>query len=196
MQRGIRAAGVAAFLLFIGWPISPLAAADRVWFVPWKVLDPGAPPAKSIFALYWIPSSPEELRRSGLLTSKTLAGYAARCVAMHVIRIDDGPRLAKLHPAELPAAMLAESDRVIARAAHENGALIVSRVEEMVRAEFQARQARADAALSEATSRARDGDLVAAAALYEAVVAQRCAFPRHAKEARRGLRRLSRQSGP
>jgi hypothetical protein len=192
MQRGIRAAGVAAFLLFIGWPIPPLYPADRIWFVPWKVLDPGAAPAKSIFTLYWIPSSPEELRRSELVTSRTLAVYGARCVAMHVIRIDDGPRLAKIGPAELPAAVLVEGEREIARVGHENGALIVSQVEEMVRAEFEVREERANAALIEAKVRVKNGETAEAAALYETVVAQRCAFPRQAKEARRGLKRLNR----
>lgn len=54
MPNGARATGVACLLL-IAMSSSPLAAAGRVWFVPWKVLEPGAQPIEALFTLYWIP---------------------------------------------------------------------------------------------------------------------------------------------
>ena len=50
------------------------------------------PPAP--LAVYWLPSTREELRRSELLVSDELTSFAELCVAMRVIRPDDYVRIA------------------------------------------------------------------------------------------------------
>lgn len=188
MQRGVRSAVVVALLL-----LSVSAdAARHVWFVPWKVLEPGVEAKPSLLAVYWIPASSEELRRSDLLTSRALTTYSGRCVAMHVVRIDDTARIQRFSSATLPIVVLADGDRELARVPGGRGTVRASDVEAMVRTEFDARAAAAEAALDEARGLLERGDQAAAAALYQRVAQQRCAFPREAKAARRALRRMGR----
>lgn len=185
MQNGARAAGAAAFLLAV--LVQPLAAAERVWFVPWKVLDAGQAPDDALFIVYWIPASPDDLKRSDLVTSRALAIYSSRCVAMHVVRIDDSERLEQFGEPALPVALVADGDGEIMRV---NGAMRASDVEAMVRSEFDTREAEADDLLDEARECLKNGERQRAAALYERVARQRCSFPRQAKEAARALRRI------
>lgn len=185
MQIAARAAGAAAFLLAVLVPL--LGAAERIWFVPWKVLDAGQPPDDGLFVVYWIPRSPDDLKRSDLVTSRTLAVYSARCVAMHVVRVDDEERLQRFGRPDLPVALVADGDREIERV---NGSMRASDVEAMVRAEFDTREAEANEALDVARECLRNGERQRAAALYERVARQRCSFPRQAKEAAKALRRL------
>lgn len=188
MQRGLRSAVVVALLLR-----SVSADAVReVWFVPWKVLQPGVAAKPSLLAVYWIPASSEELRRSDLLTSRTLTTFSGRCVAMHVIRIDDTERIARFSSATLPIVVLADGDRELARLPSGQASVRASDVEAMVRVEFDARAAAAEAALDEARGLLERGDEAAAVALYRRVEEQRCAFPREAKAAQRALRKLGR----
>ena len=184
MQRDVRAAGVVALLLVA---VVPLAAVERVWFVPWKVLDASAAPASGVFVLYWIPASPEDLKRSDLVTSRALAVYSARCVAMHVVRVDDTDRLNALVVTELPVAVLADGHRQLARL---NGPLRVGDVEAMVGAEFDAREVEANEMRDAARECLRNGDAAEAKRLFREVARQRCSFPRQAKAAARALRRL------
>jgi hypothetical protein len=171
---------------------APLFAGQQVWFVPWKVLQPGVEAEPSLLAVYWIPSSPDELRRSDLLTSRALTNYSSRCVAMHVVRVDDVERIEQFHAATLPVVVLAEGGRELARRPAGDGLLRAIDVEAMVRMEFDARETAAGASLDEARRLVADGDTAAAIAIYQKVVQQRCAFPREAKAARRALRRLGR----
>ncbi|MGZ8869410.1 MAG: hypothetical protein ACXW2P_13790 [Thermoanaerobaculia bacterium] len=188
MQRGVRAAGMAVVLSIT----APLFAGQQVWFVPWKVLEPGVEAKPSLLAVYWIPSSPEELRRSDLLTSRALTGYSSRCVAMHVVRIDDVERMGWFDVPTLPVVVLAEGSRELARRPNGDGVLRAMDVEAMVRAEFDAREIAAGASLDEALRLLAGGDTATAIAIYQKVAQQRCAFPREAKVARRALRRLGR----
>ncbi|HUP46132.1 MAG TPA: hypothetical protein VM779_11535 [Thermoanaerobaculia bacterium] len=184
MLRGVRAAGRAALLLIA---TVALDAAERVWFVPWKVLGPGMPAEQALFVLYWIPASPDDLKRSDLVTSRALAIYSSRCVAMHVVRVDDSERIENFGEPELPVALLADGDREIARL---HGAVRASEVEAMVQSAFAAREAKAVEALDAARECLRNGDKRGAAALFERVIEQRCSFPRQARAAEKALRRL------
>lgn len=188
MQRGVRSAVVIALLLLA----VSADAARQVWFVPWKVLEPGVEAKPSLLALYWIPVSQEELRRSDLLTSRALTTYSGRCVAMHVVRIDDTARMQRFSSVTLPIVVLADGDRELARVPNGQANVRASDVEAMVRAEFDARAAAAEAALDEARRLLDRGEPAAAAALYQRVAQQQCAFPREAKAARRALRKQGR----
>jgi hypothetical protein len=163
---------------------------DHVSLVPWKVVGPGES-VDAPLILYWVPASRDELRRSPLLTSHELTLYSARCVAMRVVRADDGSRLAALHvEARLPVALLTDrGGRVIG----SREAVSVSEVEGLVRDELETRSARADALLDEARRHAIDGDVEAALTLYREVWDARCLCPRQGKAAQKALRRLAKK---
>ncbi len=167
------------------------AGAAQMSFVPWKVLEPGAEPAKKAFTLFWIPASPDEMRHSALITSQRLALYAGRCIGMHVVRADDSSTLEKLRAGDGHSlAILIEGGREVARVLGETGVLSATAVESMVRQAYDTREAALDAMLDRASSSASSGDRAAAIDLYRQVAAQGCAFPRLAKTAQRALRRL------
>ncbi|MGZ5442938.1 MAG: hypothetical protein ACXW5U_12870 [Thermoanaerobaculia bacterium] len=162
--------------------------------VPWKVLQPEeilhAP-----LVLFWIPASPETMRRSTMLISHQLTLFSARCVAMRVVRFDDGARLAKLNvEAELPVAVLADADGKILGMVESNyGRLSVIEVEELVRNALGERESQAETLLDEARKLAAQGDVDGALDLYEKVAEARCLCPRQAKAAQKALRRLERR---
>jgi hypothetical protein len=186
MKTAYRSIG-AAIALSIMTGVS--VAGERMVFVPWKVLTPGVvAPTTSGLTLYWVPASGDEMRRSELIMSPALASYAGKCVAMHVIRTDDEERIAKLGVAdELPLAILADSERQLARVYKRSGALRAFDVETMLRLELERREAAAESMFDAAKRHASAGDWSAAAAAYELVAGQKCAFPRLARSAQRAL---------
>lgn len=184
-----------AFLALVAAGGFALSADERhASLVPWKVIEPGES-VEAPLVLYWVPASPDDVRRSPLLTSDELTLYSARCVAMRVVRVDDGTRLAKLQvDGELPVAVLADgTGRVIATVSGERGTLSVVEVEELVREELETRMASADTLLDEARRRLDDGDPEAAQELYREVWKARCLCPRQGKVAQTALRRLAKR---
>lgn len=162
--------------------------------VPWKLLQADEV-LTSPLVLFWIPSSPEAMRRSSLLTSNRLTLFSTRCVAMRVVRFDDYTRLAKLEvEVELPVAVLADREgNVLGRVESSHGRLSVVAVEELVSNELAARESHAETLLDEARRLAARGDAAGAASLYEEVAKARCLCPRQAKAAQKSLRRLPRR---
>lgn len=170
------------------------AGEDHLSLVPWKVLEPGEA-VDAPLVLFWVPLSPDEVRHSPLLTSDELTLYSSRCVAMRVIRVDDGARLANLGvSAQLPVAVLAESGgHVITAIESDRGTLSVADVEDAVREELDARTEGAQEKLDQAQRLADDGDVGEAAALYRQVWEERCVCPREGRAAQKALRRLEKK---
>ena len=165
--------------------------APQVYFVPWKVLNPGDEPAKGALILYWLPATRDEIRRSELLASRPLTMYAAQCVGMQVIRPDDEAMIEKLgETGKLPAAVLAESGgKVLAKVDIGSGGVRLNAVEKMVRDELATRESALDKLLDDARkSAATDKD--GATALYKQVWEQRCLFPRKGRDAQKALKKL------
>jgi hypothetical protein len=189
MQRWAR--WVAALALVAAGSEALPEDGEHVSLVPWKVLNGGDPPDAPL-VLYWVPATPDELRRSDLVTSGALTAFSSQCVAMRVIRADDRPMLGKLNiESELPVAVLADGDgRIITRVLGEEGALDVFEVEDMVREELDRRAAEAEETLDHAREKADGGDVVAAVALYQSVWEQRCVCPRQGRDAQRAMRKL------
>jgi hypothetical protein len=168
-----------------------IAGNSRVVFVPWKVVEPGQETPPAPLTLYWIPASPDELRRSELVTSRALALFATRCVGMQVIRGDDEGRLETLGVGDrLPVVVLMDGDRELGRLGEGEEPLRAGDVETMVREAIDERELVCETLLDDARERAIDGDRAAAIELYRHVWQQRCAFPRQAREAQRALKRL------
>lgn len=187
-------ARVMAVIAFVLAGASALAGEDdHLALVPWKVLA-GEERVDAPLTLFWIPASSDELRRSELLTSADLTLFSARCVAMRVVRFDDGARLARLKIGEeLPVAVLVDRDsRLLGRVESVDGVLPLTKIEELVRDELNAREGLAEAALDEARRRADSGELDAALAIYNSLWEQRCVCPRQGKDARRAMKKLKR----
>ena len=190
MKTAFRSIGAAIALSIMAGGLP--AAGERMVFVPWKVLARGVvAPATQGLTLYWIPASGEEMRRSELIMSRALASYAGKCVAMHVIRADDQERMATLGVGdEIPVAILADSERQLARVYKRSGALRAFDVETMLRLELERREAAAESMLDSAKRHASAGEWSAAAAAYELVAGQKCVFPRLARSAQRALSKI------
>jgi hypothetical protein len=162
--------------------------------VPWKVLQPNEV-VEAPLVLFWIPSSPEAMRRSTMLTSESLTLFSSRCVAMRVVRFDDGARLAKLQAEEeLPMAVLADKEgNVLGSVKNSGGRLSVFEVEELVRGVLDERESMAEKLLHDARQRAEEGATDAALELYSVVAESRCLCPRQAKAAQKALRKLEKK---
>jgi hypothetical protein len=156
------------------------------------VLDP-AETIDAPLVLFWIPATPDELRRSELLTSYDLTLFSSRCVAMRVVRFNDSARLTRLDVGpEVPMVVLTDREgNVLGRLEAEDGKLPVSEVEDLVREELEEREEEADALLDRARTRAARQDDAAAMTLYEEVWAERCVCPRQARDAKRAMRKLA-----
>ncbi len=182
-----------AAVAFLAAGANLLAAGDaRVTLVPWEVLDP-AEPVDAPLVLFWIPATPDELRRSDLLTSYDLTLFSSRCVAMRVVRFNDSARLASLDVGpEVPMVVLTDHEgNVLGRVAADDGELPLAEVEDLVREELDEREARAEALLDRARDRAEDHDERAALSLYQQVWAERCVCPRQARDAKRAMKKLA-----
>jgi hypothetical protein len=166
-------------------------APQGVTLVPWKVLNPGGEALKGELVLYWIPATREEIKRSPMLTSRPLALFASQCVGMQLVRPEDDETIARLSVEQLPAAVMVDANgSVVARVPLVGGALRPADVERAVRETLGARDAATDHLLDDARSRADAGDRDRAIELYRRVAAQRCLFPRKARDAERALHKL------
>lgn len=192
MQR--RACAFALVALFAAGMHALPEERGLVPLVPWKVLQHGEVIAEPL-ALFWVPSSPEAMRRSSLLKSNDLTAFASRCVAMRVVRLDDGARLASLQvEAELPVAVLTDRDgNILGTVLSRRGKLSVREVEDLVRSALGARESQAEKLLDAARRHAQAGEVDTAAELYGKVSEARCLCPRQAKAAAKALRRLERK---
>lgn len=192
MSRLARVAATVA-LLCCGADALPAGEA-YVALVPWRVLEPESK-VDAPLALFWIPSSVDELRHSELLTSDDLTLYSSQCVAMRVVRLNDEARLASLaEDVQLPVAVLVDrSGHIVGRVESEDGILSVTEVEALVRAELDRRAAETQSTLDRARERAEANDLEAAATLYRSVWEERCLCPRQGREAKKALRKLGKR---
>ena len=163
-----------------------------VSFVPWKVLIPGTQRGAAPLTLFWIPASADDFKHSEMLFSRSLTAYSGQCVAMNVIRADDGDMIAKLGVGgALPVAVLIDGDgKQLGKVANEQGTLRVSAVERLVRDQLRACEADIDARLEDARRKASAGDRDAAVSTYKAVWDLRCLSPRKARTAQRELKKL------
>src|SRR5271156_5800649 len=58
---------------------------EQVYHVPWRLISPQDAPVTAGLVLYWLPTGPEEVKKSSLLNSRTLSLYATQCVTMGVV---------------------------------------------------------------------------------------------------------------
>jgi hypothetical protein len=172
--------------------VAGLSAGEELTFVPWKVMKPGQTPVEGHLILYWVPASPEELRRSPLLTSRALAQFSTQCVGMQLVPPDDVEAMERLGASEhVPLVILTNGHgEKLGMIDSRQGGIRITAVEALVRDELLTRTGMADTMLDEARSCAGRGDREAAVKLYKKVWDQRCIAPRQARSAKRALKRL------
>jgi len=165
-------------------------SAPEVYFVPWKVRAPKDPPARGLI-LYWFPSSAEELKRSSLRASRTLSLYASQCISMELAdgQVHNAQKL--VGESKLPVAVLATPDGTpVTKVENKDGKLKVEVVEKAVDTEVKTRESALDENLKDARAKAAAGEKDAAVKLFQAVLEQKCMFPKKAKDAAKELKKL------
>ncbi len=162
----------------------------EVYFVPWKVRGPKDPPAKGL-VLYWFPVSKEELQKSSLRESRPLSLYATQCISMELAdtQIPNAEKL--IGNSQLPVAVLATPDGTpVTKLENTAGRLKVAELEKVVATEVKQRESSLDGQLKDAKAKAAAGETAEAIKLYQAVLQQKCMFPKKAKEAGKELKKL------
>ncbi len=166
------------------------AASPEVYYVPWKVREPKSPPPAGL-VLYWFPRTEEEVKKSSLRESRILSLYAAQCISMELAdyRTPAGQKL--IGDSQPPVAVLATPDgKDIGKAESKDGMLKVAQVEKLVETEVKQREAALDTQLKDGRDKAKAGDTAAAIQLLRPVLAEKCMFPKKAKDAAKELKKL------
>ncbi|HKR60406.1 MAG TPA: tetratricopeptide repeat protein [Pyrinomonadaceae bacterium] len=166
------------------------AAAPTVYHVPWKARKADDPPPKGL-VVYWFPASAKEWEKSSLRASRSLSQYASQCIAMEVAdtRIPNAEKL--VGTSTLPVAVLATPDGTpVTKLENTAGKLKVEQLEKVVETEVKQREKSLDGMLMEAKAKVTAGDKESAIKLYQAVLAQKCMFPKKAKESAKELKKL------
>ena len=90
-----------------------------------------------------------------------------------------------------PVAVLAKPDgTAVGRVENKEGKLKVADVEKLVGDEVKTREAAIETSLKDAKAKAAAGEKEAAIKLYQEVAAEKCMFPKKAKEAEKELKKL------
>jgi len=185
-----RALSIVVIALVMTAAVARAGEGSHPSLVPWKVVEIGAAPEPFPLTLFWVPASPDEVRRSDLLASDELTLYSSQCVAMRIVRLDDHATLERLQiTEELPVVVLMDAEGDVLERA--GSPISLADVESIVRDELDDRAEAAEAMLDEAAEKADDGEVDAAIALYREVWEQRCVCPRQARAAHKALKRLS-----
>jgi len=174
----------------VGGGNNGMGPAPTVYKVPWKLWEARTAPQKGLI-LYWFPANNDEVKKSPLLTSRVLTLYSAQCVTMSVG--DAGlPELKSIiGDSALPAAVLTTHDgTTITKVDSTGGKLKLAEVEKAVEAEMKQRETALDAQLKSGKEKAKAGDNQGAIADLKPVAAERCLFPKKAKDAAGQLKKL------
>ena len=165
-------------------------ASPTVYYVPWKVREPKDPPAKGL-VVYWFPASADELKKSSLRASRPLSLYATQCISMEVadVRIPNADKL--IGESKLPVAVIATPDGTpVTKLENTGGKLKVENLEKVVETEVKQREKAVDDLLKDAKAKVAAGDKENAIKQFQAVLEQKCMFPRKAKESAKELKKL------
>ncbi len=161
-----------------------------VYVVPWKP-HTAKDPAPQGLVLYWFPATQEEYQKSSLRVSRPLSLFASQCISMEVAdtKIPNAEKL--VGSSTLPVAVLATPDGTpVTKLENQNGRLKVEQLEKVVETEVKQRESALDAQMKEAKAKAAAGDNATAIKLYQAVLDQKCMFPKKAKESAKELKKL------
>jgi tetratricopeptide (TPR) repeat protein len=174
----------------VGGGNSGMGPAPTVYKVPWRLWEARTAPQKGLI-LYWFPASNDEVKKSPLLTSRILTLYSAQCVTMSVGDAGQPELKNMIGESALPVAVLATHDgTMIKKVDSSAGKLKLTEVEKAVEAEMKQRETALDAQLKSGKDKAKAGDNEGAIADLKPVAAERCLFPKKAKDAAGQLKKL------
>jgi tetratricopeptide (TPR) repeat protein len=165
------------------------SSAPEVYHVPWKIVGAAdAMPAGSL-SVYWFPSSADEAKKSGLMSSRELTLAAGRCVELAIITPDNAVPRGK-YGIEGSTVVLAGGDGTeISRMTPQGSSFDVDVAEGLVTTELGKREAALKGLLDSAKDKLEAKDDDGAAALYTQVWEQRCLFPDLGHKAAKGLKK-------
>ncbi|MFL6259696.1 MAG: tetratricopeptide repeat protein [Thermoanaerobaculia bacterium] len=162
-------------------------APPLVYRVAWKVLSQGAARPQTPLAVYWLPGSPEEARKSPLQTSRPLTLAGERCVSMVIVPPDNQPLRQELKATDgSPMVVVAAADGAEAGRAPAGD---VKAVEKILSKALDDRETALSALLDGAEKKAA-GDRDGAIADYQRVWKERCLAPKLGRKAAKGLDKL------
>ena len=171
------------------------AGSRATYSLPWMLAGPGVtsgPPGAEL-VLYWFPTSREQALSAELIESRTLLGYAKRCLVFALITSENELLSARFEATgRKPVAMLADGDGVVIATLEAGGRDKLKRkdVEKLIKAHYETGKDVIEDQLDNAKRKAKSGATGDAVALYEGVWEQRCMFPDKAKNAAKELRKL------
>ena len=167
------------------------ATSDVVYHVPWKLLTEKDKPVTEGMIVYWFPASKEELQKSPLRESRQLSLYASQCTSMQLAdnRTPNAEKL--IGESKLPVVVLSTPDgTTISKVENKDGKFKIADVEKLVGDEIKRREATLEISLKDAKAKSTAGDNEGAVKLYQTVVAEKCMFPKKAKDAEKELKKL------
>src|ERR1700756_5229930 len=110
---------------------------NQAYQVPWKVITPQAP-VKEGLAVYWFPTSKDEVDRSSLRESRTLQLYSQQCVTMGIVDVRSEIGQKYVPDGKLPVAVLVQADgTVVNKVENKNGKLKVGDLEKLLESEMK-----------------------------------------------------------
>ncbi len=164
--------------------------APTVYKVPWLLWEARSAPQKGL-VLYWFPANNDEVKKSPMHTSRILTLYSAQCVTMRVADAGQPELKNIISDTALPVAILATSDgTTIKKVDGVGGKLKVPDVEKAVETEMKQREKTLDEQLKSGKDKAKAGDNEGAIAALKPVAAEKCLFPKKAKDAAKELKKL------
>jgi tetratricopeptide (TPR) repeat protein len=160
-----------------------------VYHVPWKIMKEGET-VKDGLVVYWFPASKEEIQKSPLRESRPLSLYAAQCTSMQLADGHTPNADTLLGDSKLPVVVIAKPDGTVIKKIENNaGKFKVTDVEKIVGDEIKGREEVVDTNLRDGKAKAAT-DKAEATKLLQAVVAEKCMFPKKAKDAEKELKKL------
>jgi tetratricopeptide (TPR) repeat protein len=163
---------------------------QQTYPVPWKLIKPEDSPAKGLL-IYWFPTGPEELQKSSLRESRTLANYASQCVTMGIVDARTSIGQKYVPDGKLPAAVLVQPDgAVVGKLENKGGKLQVGELEKLLENEMKKRESALKERMETAKNKIKAGDNPGAIEELRAVYEQKCMFPGRAKDAAKELKKL------
>jgi tetratricopeptide (TPR) repeat protein len=169
--------------------------APTVYNVPWKPWAANTAPSKGL-VLYWFPLTNDELKKSPLRASRILTLYSAQCVSMEVADFRSTELQKILGDSKPPVAVIAGPDGTpIKKLENVDGKLKVDQVEKALDGEMKQRETALDESIKSAREKMKSGDNAGAIALLKPVAAEKCLFPKKAKDAAKELKKLGEDVG-
>lgn len=164
--------------------------APTVYNVPWKAWAANTAPSKGL-VLYWFPLTNDELKKSPMRASRILTLYSAQCVSMEVADFRAAELQKILGDSKPPVAVIASPDGTpIKKLENVDGKLKVDQVEKALDGEMKQRESALDDSIKAAKEKLKSGDNAGAIALLKPVAAEKCLFPKKAKDAAKELKKL------